>query len=211
MTTTTAFAVATLLSLSLQVEGVEQAAVDEVEVAPATTSKVDHPRFRLGVGGSVMVGSASGTSRDGKTQVSAGSLAPELQLDLGIQINRHGALYLRGAVGSVFLLNHASGYLIGEWTPLRWLSLGTGVGADGMAIIWMGGADPKPGETAFHNNWTAVSVPLVIGFQFIGEDDWNSPKAKPALRIGLEVAAGVEPTTGVAGWHAGVSISFVLM
>ncbi|MGC4116315.1 MAG: RNA polymerase sigma factor [Myxococcales bacterium] len=99
---------------------------------------------------------------------------PSFQLDLGIQINRHGALYLRGGAGSVFLLNHASGYLVGEWTPLRWFSLGTGIGIDGMAIAWFGGgAEPKPGENTNRNTWTAVSVPVIIGLQFIGEDDWS--------------------------------------
>jgi hypothetical protein len=207
---TTALAVATLLSFSLTAEAVEPAPVAEVAIGVGV-APADHPRFRLGVGGGVLAGIANGASRDGKTQVSAASLAPALQLDLGIQFSRHGALYLRGEAGSVFLLNHACGYLIGEWTPLRWISVGTGAGIDGMADLWIDGAEPKPGETVIRNSWTAVSVPLVIGLQFISEDDWNRPKAKPALRIGLEGAVGVEPTTGVVGWHAGLSISFVMM
>jgi hypothetical protein len=203
---TTALAVATLLSFSLQADEVEQAPVSEVS-RPAPVESEDGPRFRLGAGGAVLFGSANGASRDGK-QVSAGSLAPALQLDLGIQINRHGALYLRGEGGTVALLSQATGYLVGEWTPVRWLSVGTGVGLDGMAMMWIGGCE---GDRCIRNHWWGVSVPLIVGFQFISEKDWDAPGAKPALRIGLEGAAGVEPSTGVVGWHAGLSISFVLM
>jgi hypothetical protein len=62
------------------------------------------------------------------------------------------------------------------------LSLGTGIGWDGMAE-WV------------QATWSAVSIPLIVG---VDVTRWN----RSTLRIGREGAGRLDPSTSTYGWHA---------
>jgi hypothetical protein len=122
--------------------------------------------------------------------INAGALNPTLQLDLGVRINRYVSVYARGEAGTVILASQAAAYGIVEWTPVPRVSLGTGIGADAMAFYsWSG--------------WSGVSVPLIAG---VDVTSWN----RSALRIALEGAAGLQPSTSTYGWHAALTFGWVL-
>jgi hypothetical protein len=119
-----------------------------------------------------------------------GALDPTLTLDLGVRINRYVSVYARGEFGTIVVAGQAAAYAIAEWTPVPRVSLGTGIGADAMAA-WGDGA------------WSGVSIPLIAGFDVAR---WN----RNALRIGLETAGGLDPSTSFYGWHAAVTFGWVL-
>ena len=123
-------------------------------------------------------------------QVDAAALNPTLQLDLGVRFNLHVGAFIRGEAGTSGLASQAAAYAIVEWTPAPRWSLGTGIGWDGM-VIWQGTA------------WSAVSIPLVAGFDV-------APLNRGALRIGLEAAAGLDPSTSTVGWHAALTFGWAL-
>jgi hypothetical protein len=123
-------------------------------------------------------------------EVNAAALNPTLHVDLGVRINRYFSIYARGEAGTIILASQAAAYGIFEWTPVPRLSLGTGIGWDGMAV-WQG------------TGWSAVSIPLIAGFDVTR---WN----RSALRIGLEVAPGLDPSTSTYGWHAAITFGWVL-
>jgi hypothetical protein len=132
-------------------------------------------------------GSQPGTSG---AEVDAGALNPTLHLDLGVRINPYVSAYARGEAGTIILASQAAAYGIVEWTPMPRLSLGTGIGADFMVVS--GGS-----------GWSAVSIPLIVG---VDVNSWN----RSVLRIGLEVAAGLQPSTSTYGWHAALTFGWVL-
>jgi hypothetical protein len=119
-----------------------------------------------------------------------GALNPILTLDLGVRINRYVSVYARGELGTILLGGQAAAYAIAEWSPVPRLSLGTGIGADAMAA-WGDGA------------WSGASIPLIAGFDVAR---WN----RNALRIGLESAGGIDPSTSLYGWHAALTFGWVL-
>jgi hypothetical protein len=104
-------------------------------------------------------------------------------------------------------LSQIEAYAIAEWTPRPWISLGTGAGVDHMSSGYV--VNPGCGTTGSgacsspRADWTGVSVPLLIGFNF-GCPHPERPRHS-ALRLGLEGAGGVEPSTGINGWHTGVA------
>jgi hypothetical protein len=132
-------------------------------------------------------GAPSGTKGP---EVDAGALNPTLHVDLGVRLNGDFSVYARGEVGTIILASQAAAYGIFEWTPAPGLHLGTGIGWDGMAT-WQ--------ETG----WSAVSIPLIAG---VDVTHWN----RSALRIGLEVAPGLDPSTSTVGWHAALTFGWVL-
>jgi hypothetical protein len=150
----------------------------------------DPIHVRLGVA----VGGVVGFARDDTSgqSVSVGSLGPALHLDLGAQLTRQAAVYLHGEVATSGITREAAGYLVGEWTPLRWLSLGTGVGVDAMSDF-CGCGEPE--------QWSAVSIPVLVGL-----DVWR--RDRHALRIGLEWAGGDERSTRTFGWHTALTFGW---
>jgi len=151
------------------------------------------PRLRFGVGGTLSVGVGIGP------QASAVELNPGLLIDVGLQINGALAVYLRGEGGTVLLMNHADAYAVAEWTPVDWLSLGTGMGVDAIqGSVDLGG-----------NTWIGASIPLVVGFNIGGRAGDDVPRR--VFRIGLEFAAGVQPSDGSFGYHGGLGFGWTLM
>jgi hypothetical protein len=51
--------------------------------------------------------------------------------------------------------------------------------------------------------WSAVSIPLIAG---VDVTRWN----RSELRIGFEVAPGLDPSTSTVGWHAALTFGWVL-
>jgi len=214
-----------LLATPAAAVGQEVSSTESVPVAPpaeqaATVSKTlpapedsakDGPRFRFGIAGAVAGGRASGVTSAG-TRVSSAVLGPGLQLDLGAQLRRDLAVFVRGEGASILWFSGASAYLVAEWTPIRLLSVGTGLGADTMVGPYFAAGDCPAGSYCppERTGWTGLSVPLVVGLQLIDAADWEGHRRTSALRLGLEVAAGVEPRSWVFGWHANLTAGFVL-
>jgi hypothetical protein len=150
------------------------------------------PRLRFDVSGGFAVGVASNSQNS--PQVSASAIVPTVVVDVGVQLADPWALYGRVAGGSALVSHQGEAYLIGEWTPRRWISLATGIGVD-----YLGAPQPGP----IRGDWAGVSVPLLVGFNV----DCPPPEGarRSALRLGLEGAAGSEPGTGVPGWHVGAA------
>ena len=126
----------------------------------------------------------------------ATAASPGLVLDLGLQITERAAFYVRAEAASLLLTNQAAAYAVFEWTPQRWVSLGTGAGYDGNATFGT-------------NTWSGPSIPLIVGFNFLGAG------AKSGMRLGLEAAGGPGTLAGVAqnvfGWHTAISYGGVWM
>ena len=124
------------------------------------------------------------------------------------------ALYARaqaigfGSPGSPFV-SQAAGYAVAEWTPKRWISLGTGLGYEMLAPP-AGCNGPETGPCPEGPHWFGLSVPLIAGFNLLESDDPNRVR-RTALRIGIEGAGGVDLSTGAIGWHAALSLGLALM
>ena len=111
------------------------------------------------------------------------------QVQLGEQISPQAALYVRGELGMGVFLVRAGLHVVGEWSPVRWFSIGSGLGYDG----W--GSE--------YSSWWAVSIPLVASIAFWRHDH-------NALRLSVDATGGVEPSTGLLGGRGGVTLGWVL-
>ncbi len=150
----------------------------------------DSPHVRFDLMGGVMGGGA------GSAHVSAGALVPAMKLDLGVQLSDHAALYGRVEGGTLLLLNEGAAYLVGEWSPTRLLSVGTGVGYEGMSLAWIGGCE---GPSCIRNSWAGISAPLLLALD-LGRSR-SQAEHGVSLRIELVGAAGYEVATGTWGGH----------
>ena len=178
-----------------------------VSTASAAEPVDDGARVRFGIYGGVTAGYASGTYTDGA--VSTGVLAPHLNMEFGVQTSRHFGLFLRGEAATVLLLSQAALYAVAEYTPVPILSVGVGAGFDGMQLFWADGCESDDGASGCirnRNNWSAVSVPLSVALNFSDSKSFESGGRRVPTRLQLEVAPGVEPTTGVFGGHAALSL-----
>jgi hypothetical protein len=172
------------------------ARADEVTSAPApdkvhAADDSSSARLRFDLLGGVMAGSAS------SARVSAFAAAPALKLDLGVQIGDHAALYARAEGGTALLLNEGAVYFIGEWSPTSLLSVGTGIGYEGMSFLWVGGCESQ----CIQNSWSAVSVPFLFAV-----DLPHSAKTGARLRFEVELAGGYDPRTETWGGHGFLGI-----
>jgi hypothetical protein len=150
------------------------------------------PRLRFDVAGGFTAGVAS------SARVAAFAFVPTLVVDLGDQFGDEWALYGHAGVGTALFFNQAEAYLIGEWTPRRWISVGTGLGVDAMSLF--GFCDCQ----GVRKDWSGASLPLLVGFNFGQPDPQQARRA--ALRLAFEGAGGVEPATGTIGVHGGLSL-----
>jgi hypothetical protein len=154
--------------------------------SPSFAAEEDPSGLHVGVA----LGGVYGLARNSRPVVDAGALNPTLHVDLGARINQYVSVYARGEAGTIILASQAAAYGIAEWTPVPPLHLGTGIGWDGMAT-WGG------------TGWSGPSIPLLAGFDVT---HWD----RSALRIGAEVAPGLEPSTSTWGWHAALTFGWVL-
>lgn len=133
-----------------------------------------------------------------------------LTLDLGVQFNRNLAFYARASGSTLIVLNQASLYGVIEYSPVEGVSLGTGLGWDGMAALFYSDVEACWGSgRSVRNRWSALSIPAIVGFNFGHRDAMNGRLR--AFRLGLEGAVGVEPASGAVGWHAALSLGYVSM
>lgn len=175
-------------------------------IAPQqVTPPEEGARVRFGIAANLTVGLAN----DQGHGVNTGVFAPGLTLDLGAQLRRGVAVYLRASAATLLLLNQASVYGVVEYSPSDVLSLGTGIGWDGMASAFSGNDDGCCGRVISRNRWSAVSVPAIVGFN-LGRRDPTTGRLR-GMRIGLEGALGMEPGSGALGWHAALSFGYVTM
>ncbi len=167
----------------------------------------DWPRFRFGVASNFTIGAASDFARG----VNAVVLAPGATVDLGVQLSRSLAVFARASGATLILVNQAALFATVEYTPVDWLSLGTGLG-------WMAVSSPLTElstSSAFsapapsRGSWDGIAMPAIVAFN-LGERDPVSERLG-AFRIGLEGVFGVEPGTGIIGWSASISLGFVRM
>ncbi|MEZ4394767.1 MAG: hypothetical protein R3A48_27140 [Polyangiales bacterium] len=173
--------------------------------APAPAPAAEGVRVRFGVASNLTVGLAN----DRGHGVNTGVFAPGLTLDLGAQLRRGVAVYLRASVATLLVLNQASLYGVIEYSPTDVLSLGTGVGWDGMGSVFTGNDVACCAGPIARNTWSAVSVPAIVGFN-LGRRDPSTGRLR-GMRIGLEGALGMEPGSGALGWHAALSFGYVTM
>ena len=176
--------------------------VNEGVVAPK-----ESPRFRFGIAPNLTVGLVDAAEQG----VSTGMFGVGLTLDLGVQVSRNLAVYARGSASTLILLNQASLYGVVEYSPVDGISLGTGLGWDGMATLFVySDVEACCGSgRSVRSNWGALSIPAIVGFNF-GQRDASNGRLR-AFRLGLEGAVGVEPGSGAVGWHAALSLGYVSM
>jgi len=74
-----------------------------------------------------------------------------------------------------------------------------------MSVVMPGVASNGSPEGA----WTGWSVPLLVSFDFGNRSADQARRA--ALRLGTEGAVGRQPSSGVIGWHAALTLGFELM
>jgi hypothetical protein len=172
----------------------------------AVTSPIDASRLRFGIAGNLTVG----LSNDHGHGVNAGVFAPGLTLDLGVQMNRHVALFARASASSLIVMNHASVFGIAEYSPLEWLSLGTGLGWTGISSGFSQSVDTCCGGiAAFRSSWGAIAVPAVVGFNLGSRNPLNG--RMQGFRVDLSGALGLEPGSGALGWTASVALGYATM
>jgi hypothetical protein len=153
-------------------------------------------RLRFDIAGTLVGGAAS--SRN----VSAIVAAPGLTLDLGTQLGDRAAIYVRAEVASDLVTSQGAIYAIGEWTPTRWFSLGSGLGYDAISTVAMAGDASicsLPPCISISNNWSGISVPLIVGFNLGSGEPGRARRSM--FRIGLEGAAGYAASTQTFGIH----------
>lgn len=169
----------------------------------------DAPRFRFGIAGNL----AGGRAKDRERGVNAASFGMGLTLDLGVQMNQHLAVYARASASTMVLVSQASLFGVVEYTPTRVLSLGTGIGWAGMVNHTMDSVTYESCcatyERSQRGSWGGVSIPAIIGFNIAGRATEGGRRR--ALRLGLEGAVGIEPSSGVVGWQAALSVGYVAM
>lgn len=171
----------------------------------AVTSPADASRLRFGIAGNLTVG----LSNDHGHGVNAGVFAPGLTLDLGVQMNRRVALFARASASSLIVMNHASVFGIAEYSPLEWLSLGTGLGWTGISSGFSQSVDSCCGAVAFRSSWGAIAVPAVVGFNLGARNPLNG--RMQGFRVDLSGALGLEPGSGALGWTASLALGYATM
>lgn len=171
----------------------------------AVTTPADASRVRFGIAGNLTVGLAN----DRGHGVNAGVFAPGLTLDLGVQMNRRVALFARASASSLIVMNHASVFALAEYSPLEWLSLGTGLGWTGMSSAFGNDAATCCGGLSFRSSWGAIAVPAVVGFNLGARNPLNG--RMQGFRVDLSGALGLEPGSGALGWTASLALGYATM
>jgi hypothetical protein len=171
----------------------------------AMTSPADASRLRFGLAGNLTVGLANDHGRG----VNTGVLAPGLTLDLGVQMNRRVALFARASASSLIVTNHASVFGVVEYSPLEWLSLGTGLGWTGISSGFSQSVDSCCGAVASRRSWGAIAVPAVVGFNLGARNPLNG--RMQGFRVDLSGALGLEPGSGALGWTASLALGYATM
>lgn len=169
----------------------------------AVASPADASRVRFGIAGNLTVGLAN----DHGHGVNAGVFAPGLTLDLGVQMNRHVALFVRASASSLIVMNHAAVFGVAEYSPLEWLSLGTGLGWTGISSAY--GNDATCCGPTWRSSWGAIAVPAVVGFNLGARNPLNG--RMQGFRVDLMGAVGLEPGSGALGWTASLALGYVTM
>jgi hypothetical protein len=171
----------------------------------AMTSPADASRLRFGLAGNLTVGLANDHGRG----VNTGVFAPGLTLDLGVQMNRRVALFARASASSLIVTNHASVFGVVEYSPLEWLSLGTGLGWTGISSGFSQSVDSCCGAVASRRSWGAIAVPAVVGFNLGARNPLNG--RMQGFRVDLSGALGLEPGSGALGWTASLALGYATM
>ncbi len=171
----------------------------------AVTSPADASRVRFGIAGNLTVGLAN----DHGHGVNAGVFAPGLTLDLGVQMNRRVALFVRASASSLLVMNHAAVFGVAEYSPVEWLSLGTGLGWTGISSAFGQSAESCCGAVEFRSSWGAIAVPAVVGFNLGGRNPLNG--RMQGFRVDLTGALGLEPGSGALGWTASLALGYATM
>jgi len=175
-------------------------------VLPRAAHAQSAPTVRFDLATGVLAGSAQGKG------VSAASIAPALQVDFGAQLGEHAAVFARLEGGTIALANEGGAYFLGEWTPHPLLSVGTGIGYEGMSFTWIGGCDRSVGPCV-QNSWSGISVPLVLGLNLQPRHaaSRGEPDHHGRVRIELEAAGGYDARTETWGMHGFVGVGWTWM
>jgi hypothetical protein len=175
--------------------------------APPHPAMEAFPTFRVDLLGGVMGGGASNglgiVEGSRRTLVSAAALVPAVKLDLGVQLSERAALFARIEGGSDLLSNEGAAYLVGEWSPAKMFSVGTGVGYESLGLLSpLGGGCTADGCTM--NSWSAVSVPLILAIEpRRGQPDGAHGGS---WRFEIEAGGGYDPKTEAWGAHGFISV-----
>lgn len=131
----------------------------------------------------------------------AGVLAPTLALDLGVQLDRRWAVMGRAEVGSLAVSSFAQVAAMVEGTPDRAVSLGVGLGMEGVDLFDFFGGD---------DYWGPV-VPLRLSLNFLDEAEWSAPGRNSAWRLTLAVVPGYAFEDELFTIRAALGVGFVWM
>jgi hypothetical protein len=158
--------------------------VSSVALSPQPVA--DGPRLRAsfgGYGGAVIA-----------TQNRSFGAGPGLYFDIGVQANNYLALYAHGAFGTLLLINAAHASAIVEVTPVRWFSVGSGVGLMGHIGVGSG------------SGW---QIPLIVGFN-IGSNRWPTG-ARSGLRLAIDGGIGQTFASSPEAYvHIGANVGYVV-
>jgi hypothetical protein len=168
------------------------------------TSPADASRLRFGIAGNLTVGLAN----DHGHGVNTGVFAPGLTLDLGVQMNRRVALFVRASTSSLIVMNHASVFGIAEYSPVEWLSLGTGLGWTGISSGF-GNGDATCCGPSWRSSWGAIAMPAVVGFNLGSRNPLNG--RMQGFRVDVMGALGLEPGSGALGWTASLALGYATL
>jgi hypothetical protein len=159
------------------------------------------PRVRFGIAGGWLFGAGESSKSTRETSSNVGGVA-----DIGVQFGDPYAAYVHGEVGPSLV--HAAAYAIGEWAPLQWLSLGTGIGVDWIKNDQQYVVSPNSTVLVPAGTWTGVSIPIIAALNIGGRPAWLVRRS--VFRIELEAATGIDETL-LSGYHFAVALGWTRM
>lgn len=176
--------------------------VPSVSSAQGLFDEVDtRLRYGLSLGGTLSRSLRSGEGTD----------TVDVSLDLGVQLNDRAAVFARGSAGWLFQSHRASATVMLEFTPIAQVSFAAGLGWDHFVDAAEANCARVDANafTCGHRVWNGASVPLTVNLNFLTRGDGVARRR--GVRLTLEGALGVDPSTGEVAGHAGVSVGYVAM
>ena len=137
------------------------------------------------------------------------ALTPNGVFDLGLQANKHFALYGHFMFGTLISTSHAAAHGIVELPPVHWLSIGTGLGYEayymGFDFDFCGCKREEVGPQRVNKSFDGPTIPLLLGFNIGDLDAWNRGGRRSVLRITAEGSTGIDFTDSTIGGRGSLS------
>jgi hypothetical protein len=155
----------------------------------------DHARFRFGAGGE-----AGWMGLAVRPVEALGALG--VYLRLGVQLNDRYGLHVTGAASTVLFLNYARVALVADFSPTRFISLGTGINVARTYRVYTGGNGGESERSTF------VGAPLVLSFYPGGGRLLDGSRAGTGLTLtGVVGCAAMQPRVYTNGFGGGITLA----